>query len=87
MRLFRFGDFSGVLHCAIMLIRIPLPEEVEDEPEGGYVQIPDWHRAILDERMAKYRADGFIEGRPLEEFEQEIDKMLEEGLTKRLMKS
>ena len=65
---------------------MPLPEEV-DEPEGGYVQIPDWHRAILDERMAKYRANGFIEGRPWEEFQEEIDKMLEEELSKRLIKS
>jgi hypothetical protein len=35
------------------------------------VEIPDWHREILDQRIAKYRAEGFI-GIPWEEFEQEL---------------
>lgn len=67
------------------MIRFELPEELV-EPEGGYVEIPDWHREILDELLAKYRANGF-EGTPLEEFEEEIDKMLEEERSKRLSKN
>lgn len=68
-----------------MMIRLELPEEF-DEPKEGYIEIPDWHREILDELLAKYRANGF-EGTPLEEFEQEMDKWLEEELSKRLSKS
>ena len=33
--------------------------------------IPEWHREILDARMAKYSAEGF-EGITLEEFEREL---------------
>lgn len=33
--------------------------------------IPEWHRKILDERMAKYSAEG-VEGITLEEFEREL---------------
>ena len=33
--------------------------------------IPEWHRKILDERIAKYSAEGF-EGITLEEFEREL---------------
>lgn len=61
-----------------MLIRLELPEEF-DEPEGGFIEIPDWHREILEERMARYRANGF-EGTPWEEFEQELHKWMEEEL-------
>lgn len=38
-------------------------------PEGD--DIPEWHRKILDERMAKYSVEGF-EGITLEEFEREL---------------
>ena len=38
-----------------------------------YAEIPDWHREILEERMAYYREVGF-EGTPWEEFKQELDK-------------
>jgi putative addiction module component (TIGR02574 family) len=38
-----------------------------------YVEIPEWHRAILEERMARYRKIGFV-GTPWEEFKQELDK-------------
>ena len=33
--------------------------------------IPEWHRKILDERIAKYSAEGF-EGISLEDFEREL---------------
>ncbi len=38
-----------------------------------YVEIPDWHREILEKRLAQYRENGF-EGTPWEEFEEELDK-------------
>jgi putative addiction module component len=45
--------------------------EADERSEEEYVPIPDWHRKIIDERMAKYRTEGF-EGTPWEEFEQEL---------------
>ncbi len=41
-----------------------------------YVEIPDRHREMLEERLAHYRANGF-EGTPWEEFEEELDKELQ----------
>ena len=38
-----------------------------------YAEIPDWHREILEKRLAYYREFGF-EGTPWEEFQQELDK-------------
>jgi putative addiction module component (TIGR02574 family) len=38
-----------------------------------YVTIPDWHREILSERMARY-GSAVNEGTTLEEFEQELTK-------------
>jgi len=35
--------------------------------EEEFVEIPDWHREILDERMARYSTEG-LEGTPWEEF-------------------
>jgi len=46
-------------------------------PNEKYAEIPDWHREILEEAMARYRALGF-EGTPWEEFEKELDKELEQ---------
>jgi hypothetical protein len=62
-----------------MTIRLPPPEEY-DVSEEEQVAIPEWHREILDERMAKYAANGF-EGRTWEEFEQELNKIFEQELT------
>ena len=53
-----------------MFIRLAPPEEC-DVSEEEFVEIPDWHREILDERMARYSTEGF-EGTPWEEFEQEL---------------
>jgi deoxyhypusine synthase len=65
---------------------LSLEEEVEnvDElsdsvtPNENYVEIPEWHREILEKAMARYEEVG-IEGRPWEEFEQEL---IAEGLIK-----
>lgn len=45
-------------------------------PDEKYVEIPEWHREILEEQLARYKAHGF-EGTPWEEFEQELDKEFE----------
>ena len=53
-------------------IPIPDTDDADDfsmEEEDG--DIPDWHKKILDERMAKYEAEGF-HGTPLEDFEREL---------------
>ena len=42
-------------------------------PNEYYVDIPAWHREILDEAMARYQEVG-IEGRSWEEVRQELDK-------------
>ena len=42
-------------------------------PNEKYVEIPDWHREILEAQLARYKAHGF-EGTTWEEFEQELDK-------------
>ena len=45
-----------------------------------YVPIPDWHREILEERMARYRAIG-VQGRTWDEFEKDLKKEFGEELT------
>jgi len=55
-----------------MSLRFQIPEpDANERSDEQYVPIPDWHRKILDERMAKYWAEGF-EGTPWEEFEREL---------------
>ena len=65
----------------------PLPPlsdaNVSDEEQN--VEIPEWHRELLDERMARYRENG-MKGRPWEEFEKELDKFLEELNNRRRVK-
>ena len=46
------------------------PDESSDD-DWSTVDIPEWHKEILKERLAKYRTEGFI-GRPWEEFEKEF---------------
>ena len=48
-----------------------LPETDESYEHVWYVDIPEWHKELLLERMARYRTEGFI-GRPWEEFEKEF---------------
>jgi putative addiction module component (TIGR02574 family) len=45
-----------------------------------YVEIPEWHLQILEERMARYRAVG-VEGRTWNEFEKELKKEFGQELT------
>ena len=50
----------------------PLPFPSDE----NYIEIPDWHREILEERMARYQEVG-MEGTPWEEFRKEL---IEQGL-------
>jgi len=45
------------------------------QPSQEQADIPEWHKEILDERMARYRETGF-EGRPWEEVNAEILQQL-----------
>jgi hypothetical protein len=60
--------------------QVELAEKPSDyvSPYEYYVDIPEWHRKILDKAMARYEAVG-IEGRSWEEIEQEL---IAEGLIK-----
>lgn len=42
------------------------------------VPVPDWHLELLRERQARYERDG-MEGTPWEEFEKELDEILNKG--------
>jgi hypothetical protein len=53
-------------------------ENYVELPEDG--DIPEWHKKLLDERMAKYEAEGF-KGTPWEEFKRELDQELNRKLT------
>ena len=54
-----------------------LTQEHLDEPfdenyvNQSYVKIPEWHMAIIEERMARYESEG-TEWTPWEEFEKEL---------------
>ena len=49
-------------------------EEYENEEyvNNEYVTIPDWHMAILKERMARYQNEDKTKWRTWEEFEKEL---------------
>lgn len=51
-----------------------LNEEHLDENyvNQNYVKIPDWHMAILEERMARYESEDVTKWTTLEEFEKEL---------------
>lgn len=51
--------------------QLPIPPEEYDVSTDEQVPMPDWHREILDELMAKYAANGF-EGTTWEEFKKEL---------------
>ena len=42
------------------------------------VPVPDWHLELLREREARYERDGMV-GTPWEEFEKELDEILNKG--------
>ena len=55
-----------------------LNEESFDENyvNQNYVKIPDWHMAIIQERMARYESEDKSKWRTWEEFEKELlDKL------------
>lgn len=45
-----------------------------------YVEIPEWHRQILEERMARYRAVG-VQGQTWDEFKNDLQKEFRRELT------
>ena len=65
---------------------LSLDDENEDEQvdweymtAGPDVEpVPEWHLELLREREARYQRDG-IEGTPWEEFEKELDEILNKG--------
>ena len=48
------------------------------DSRSDQISIPDWHREILEERMAQYRENG-DEGIPFEQFEKELFEQLRKG--------
>jgi hypothetical protein len=52
----------------------PNPDEPFDENyvNNNYVTIPDWHMAIIEERMARYQFEDKTQWTTLEEFEKEL---------------
>ena len=55
-----------------------LNEEYLDEEhvDEAFVPVPDWHMAIIEERMARYRTEDKTKWRTWEEFEKELlDKL------------
>jgi hypothetical protein len=42
------------------------------------IPVPDWHLELLREREARYERDG-MQGTPWEEFEKELDEILNKG--------
>ena len=62
-----------------------LPSDDENDDEQEYVvvgpdkvRIPKWHLELLREREARYQRDGMV-GTPWEEFEKELDEILNKG--------
>ena len=50
--------------------------------EEGYaspddVPVPDWHWAIINERMARYESEDITKWTTLEEFEKEIEEFMQ----------
>lgn len=55
-------------------------EPHEEYVDGWYVSdedvpVPDWHLAIIKERMERYRREGTT-WTPLEEFEKEVEELM-----------
>lgn len=72
-----------------MSSQLPVPplndNDVPDDDvyvNDQYVEIPDWHRELLNESLARYREVG-MEGTPWEEIEKELDEIIEEESRKR----
>jgi len=58
-----------------MSSELPTQEEIIDHDisTDDDVPVPDWHLAILEERMARYKSEQ-VEWTPLEEFAKEIEQ-------------
>jgi len=58
-----------------MSSELPAQEEIinHDISTDDDVPVPDWHLAILEERMARYKSEQ-VEWTPLEEFAKEIEQ-------------
>ena len=67
-----------------MSSQLPVPPLNDDDvlAEDQYVEIPEWHREMLDEALARYNEFG-IEGTPWEEVEKELDELIEQELKNR----
>jgi len=48
-------------------------DRIAAKPED--IQVPDWHREVLDERLAQYQGN-LQEGRPWEEVREELGRKL-----------
>ena len=55
--------------------------ENEEQVNNEYVTIPDWHMAILKERMARYRTADKTKWRTWDEVEKELLEELSKSLT------
>lgn len=60
----------------------PLNDDDEEWPEDQYVEIPEWHRELLKESLARYREVG-MEGTPWDEVKKELDELIEQELKNR----
>ena len=56
------------------------PDEPIDENyvNRNYVKIPDWHMAIIEERMAHYASEDITKWTTWEEFEKELFEEIED---------
>ena len=48
----------------------------ENYVNQNYVKIPDWHMAIIKERMARYESEDQTKWTTLEEFEKETEQLI-----------
>ena len=64
--------------------QLPVPPLNDDDvlADDQHVEIPEWHREMLDEALARYNEFG-IEGTSWEEFEKELDELIEQELKNR----
>ena len=70
-----------------MSSQIPIPIPDTDDAEDFSIEeedddIPDWHKKILDELLAKYEAEGF-HGTPWEEFQRELHEEVTQALRRK----
>ena len=66
-----------------MSSELPTQEKISDEIFNDENRsIPDWHLAVLEERMARYGVH-FPDGKPWEELEKELMQEIAEEIRKR----